>query len=181
MPQNAKRSHGYALQTSTFSACSVQILRRTHSIRNVVQTRRFRSLFVFSPQTAATVWNLLNANIQKGGKPVQLLWSFLFIWHYSTEHINAKLANEDEKTYWHWCHRFVSLISDLKLVSKKLWSFPNHLIIHILQLNWECRRYKVPVFKCLICVDGTVCPVLKPSPFFTIWCSHKFKSAGVGY
>ena len=46
---------------------------------------------------------------------------------------------------------------------------------------WDNRKKCDSGKDCLISVDGTDFKIKEPTPFSPMWCSHKFKGAGLHY
>ena len=86
--------------------------------------RRFRSAFGINPLICRHVWNLI-ANSPKSinvptARPKHLLWALLFLKQYNSTELNAAITGADKKTFRKWTWIFVTLMSDLKVVSRNL-------------------------------------------------------------
>ncbi len=99
-----------------FSIEGGRMLRRAPSIRSLVFLRRFKALFGSTPQLCSLLWSLLADLHPLGGFPRHLLWALMFLKLYSTEHVHSTLAGVDEKSFRKWCWRYVSALSQVKLV-----------------------------------------------------------------
>ena len=104
--------------SSFFLSCASEMLGRAPKSFTSVAYRRFRGIFGVSPETCASLWNLIGEKAPSGSVPVHLLWALLFLKSYSTEHVNSVIAGVDEKTFRKWSWTFVGLLSDLKIVSE---------------------------------------------------------------
>lgn len=97
--------------------------------------RRFRSSFGVSPLICEKSWNLLNGKRPRGSKPVHLLWTFLFLKQYNSEHVNHSIVKADEKTFRKWVWIFIYLLAELDVVNSVYYYstyFSNYLCIHFL-------------------------------------------------
>ena len=79
--------------------------------------RKFRGLFSVSPKVCSDVWEKVYLNIDSGAEPKHLLWGFLFLKVYSTEHVHCSIVGTSPKTFRKWSWYFVHVVSDLKVVS----------------------------------------------------------------
>lgn len=79
--------------------------------------RRFKSFFGVSPLICEKVFHLLGGKRPRGSKPEHLLWSFLFLKQYNTEHVNHSITKADEKTFRKWVWIFVYLLAELDVVN----------------------------------------------------------------
>ena len=158
---------------------------------SIVADRRFRGMFGVSPETCASLWNMIGENAPSRSFPTHLLWALLFLKCYATEHVNSVVAGVDEKTFRKWSWTFVGLLSDMKIVSERFLfteSFVESTIMIItdsffsrLQINWDKRLLSLPVDNCWISLDGTDFRIQEPTPFDPKWFSHKFKGPGLRY
>lgn len=99
-----------------FSALGEKLIRKSSAL--AAQSRRFQAFFSVSSRVCAIIWNAFGSLLPKDAMPEHLLWAFLFLKVYSTEHLNCSITGCDEKTFRKWCWKFVILLSDLKSVSK---------------------------------------------------------------
>ncbi len=82
----------------------------------VLESRRFRSLFGVSALVCAKAWNLTGDKLPLSSSPKHLLWAFLFLKVYGSEHNYRILSGADEKTFRKWSWIFVKLKSNLSVV-----------------------------------------------------------------
>lgn len=92
------------------------IVKNAHGLCRVTHRRRFRALFGVTPAVASIVWNRLQGHIPRKASPIHLLWAFLFLKTYGSEHVNCALTKVDEKTFRKWSWIFVRKIADLRVV-----------------------------------------------------------------
>lgn len=79
--------------------------------------RRYRAFFGISPKVFSLLWNLLSDK-PSGSEPQHLMWCMFFLKNYNKEHVNAAIANVDEKTFRLWTWRFINLLANLDVVIK---------------------------------------------------------------
>lgn len=79
--------------------------------------RKFRTFYGITPNVFAKLWRLITEK-PPGSEPKHLLWCLFFLKNYNTEHVNAAIANVDEKTFRLWNWRFVNLLAELNVVSE---------------------------------------------------------------
>lgn len=78
--------------------------------------RRFKSLFGVTPPVCALIWLKIKDNAPIDSHPKHLLWSLLFLKHYSIEHIRKTIFDADEKTIRKWTWTITNLLSGLNMV-----------------------------------------------------------------
>ena len=78
--------------------------------------RRFRSFFGASPKFVSQAWDRIRRKLKAGANLKHLLWVLFFLKNYDVEHVNAAVANVDEKTFRRWFWQFVMLLSELNMV-----------------------------------------------------------------
>lgn len=82
---------------------------------NLTGYRKFRTYYGISPEVCAILWKRMH-NKPPGSEPKHLLWCMFFLKNYNKEHINAAIANVDEKTFRLWTWQFVELLAGLDVV-----------------------------------------------------------------
>ena len=92
---------------------------RASGLHSMPEKRRFTSLFGTSPNICAYVWGGLGNMLPIGGEPQHLLWGLLLIKVYATEQVLSIIAGVDRKTYRKWAWKFISAVSELKVVRTK--------------------------------------------------------------
>lgn len=102
--------------TKTFWDEGVSIMKHKSCNSTMTGYRKFRSFFGVSPNVCAVTWKLIQ-NKPQGSEPKHLLWCLLFLKTYNTEHVNASIAEVDEKTFREWTWKFVALLARLNVVS----------------------------------------------------------------
>lgn len=104
--------------TNTFWIEGLAIANHNATNSKLTGYRKYRTFYGVSPEVCSMLWNRI---LQKpsGAQPKHLLWSLLFLKNYNKEHVNAALVLADEKTFRLWSWRFVTLISQLEVVSSK--------------------------------------------------------------
>jgi len=63
---------------------------RIHS-RSILRTADLSSV------VGVAIWNEIGDSIPNGARPFYLLWAFLFLKAYSSEHVNSSLTGDDKK------------------------------------------------------------------------------------
>lgn len=81
--------------------------------------RRFRCFYGIAPEVFTKLWNLLSDKPDRS-EPKHLLWCMFFLKNYNKEHVNAAIANVDEKTFRLWTWRFIHLLANLDVVEYNL-------------------------------------------------------------
>ncbi len=106
----------FLAEGSSLTRCSSHVNKDT-------QIRRFMSFFGASPLVCAMVWNILSHKQlhPAATRPLYLLCAFLFLRQYSVEAVNHAITGLDEKTFRHWCWKYVQLMAfELNLVSDNI-------------------------------------------------------------
>jgi len=52
---------------------------------------------LLSSVVGVAIWNEIGDSIPNGARPFYLLWAFLFLKAYSSEHVNSSLTGDDKK------------------------------------------------------------------------------------
>jgi hypothetical protein len=75
----------------------------------------FPSLFGVSPVICGIIWEQLieQGNLERGCKPIHLLWALFFLKCYACESILSQVLKSDRKTTRKWIWYLVSKIADL--------------------------------------------------------------------
>ena len=107
---------------TVFSSAADPMLRRTPGLSAAVKRRRFAALFGVTPAVCSSAWDLMRGSLPRSAKACHLLWTLLFLKAYAVEHVNAAIANVDEKTFRKWCWEIVGALSYLPVV-RSLHSF----------------------------------------------------------
>ena len=97
-------------------ALGEMIIQKPGGGSEISKKRRFRSFFGVCPETCVILWKLLASFVPRMAIPHHLLWALLFLKTYATEHVNATIAQVDEKTFRKWSWKFVVLLSELQIV-----------------------------------------------------------------
>lgn len=134
---------------------------------------RFRAVFGTSPSIVSVTWNLLveKGDLDRCAGPTHLLWALMFLKLYCSESVHCSMAATEfdkaphEETFRKWTWYFVTKIADLK----------DDIIV------WENRLRLDKGLRCKITVDGTDFRIWQPTPFTSVWYTHKFKCAGLRY
>lgn len=83
----------------------------------MTEDRKFREFFGCGPLVAVELWNALVTTelLPDNGTTQHMLWALMMLKIYAKEHVLAKLAGVDPKTFrlWAWT-RFVPAIADLE-------------------------------------------------------------------
>lgn len=104
------------VRPSYFRKIAGKVIRRAGRSTAIAE-RRFRAFFGTSPRVCARLWYLLlTCGHYESEKPVHILWALMFLRLYETEHVNASLAQVDEKTFRKWTWKVISKLSRLNLV-----------------------------------------------------------------
>jgi hypothetical protein len=110
-------------------------------------------------------------DVDSAARPYHLLWACLFLKLYNSESVNCVIVTRDKKkpvheeTFRKWSWYFVRRIA----------------VLQSSVICWE-NRLKGDVGEvCKTVVDGTDFEIFEPSPFLSIWKSHKFKGPGLRY
>lgn len=77
--------------------------------------RKFRTFYGISPDVCSSIWLLLSEK-PSSAEPKHLLWCLFFLKNYNKEHVNAAIANVDEKTFRLWTWRFINLLAELRVI-----------------------------------------------------------------
>lgn len=104
------------LSSVFFASEGALLLGGRQNIQNAPFNRRFRSFFGTSPIICSSLWGLLAGSRPAYSQPKHLLWALMFLRLYNTEHIHARLAGVDEKTFRKWSWAFVREIAKIQLV-----------------------------------------------------------------
>lgn len=88
-----------------------------HNLNNSPLTgyRRFQAFFGVAPEVLSALWNLMRDKPPRS-EPKHLLWCMFFLKNYNREHVNAAIANVDEKTFRFWTWLFIDLLAKLDVV-----------------------------------------------------------------
>lgn len=89
-----------------------------HDLGNSTLTgyRKFRSFYGIAPDVFSLLWKKISEK-PPGSEPKHLLWCMFYLKNYNKEHVNAAIANVDEKTFRLWTWRFIELLANLDVVS----------------------------------------------------------------
>ena len=102
---------------AAFSSTADPMLKRALGASAMVKRRRFAALFGVNPYVRSTVWGMMREHLPTAAETCDLLWALLFLKAYAVEHVNAAIADVDEKTSRKWCWETVSALSHLPVVS----------------------------------------------------------------
>lgn len=94
-------------------------LQKIYVRRNMIkkcELESYKAHFGVSPLVTKAIWMLLFQHniLPKGGLPVHLLWSLMFLKIYSSAKVLASIAGCSVKTYSKWTWQFVKSIAKLK-------------------------------------------------------------------
>lgn len=102
----------------TFKKIGFKYMKHSSKKSEKVGLRRFKCFFGVTPHTCSLIWSLLSIPLES--QPKHLLWSLYFLKQYDAESIRRTLFHVDEKTIRKWTWIFVTLISDLNVVTATL-------------------------------------------------------------
>ncbi len=114
---HSKMSQSEVISPECFEIQGHGLIQRAPGLGVVRSNRRFRSMFGVSPEVCAKTWNKLGSLRPENSEPRHLLWTLLFLKVYATETVNAAICSVDEKTFRTWVRKFVTAISQLRIVS----------------------------------------------------------------
>lgn len=139
--------------------------------KDTVEQAKFRSFFGCSCKVATDLWNRLEKGLKQRSLPKHLLWTLVFLKHYSTEEVHTRIVGwPDPKAYREWVWYMLGKICELKDT------------IIVLDNRFEGVDFsKPPRRNCYISVDGFDSPINEPWPFRPTWYSQKFNGPGVKY
>ena len=84
---------------AAFSSSADPMLKRAPGASALVKRRRFAALFGVAPHARSSAWDMMREHLPRTAEACHLLWALLFLKAYAVEHVNAAIANVDEKTF----------------------------------------------------------------------------------
>lgn len=101
--------------TNIFWSEGLSFAGRSTSLSGLTGMRIFKSFYGVSPEVCSQLWHMMDDK-PENAEPKHLLWAFIFMKSYNTEHVNAGLVMCDEKTFRKWVWLFIDMLSSLQLV-----------------------------------------------------------------